>query len=50
MDFMRMLTANFWTMVVLLLFVTETDLPLPKEPSWAEQSQTSYQIGYQQQG
>ena len=23
--------------------------PLPKEPSWAEQSQTSYDIGYQQQ-
>ncbi len=26
------------------------DFPLPKESSWAEQSQTGYEMGYQQQG
>jgi hypothetical protein len=25
-------------------------LPLPKEPSWEEQSQLHYEMGYQQQG
>lgn len=27
-----------------------TDVPLPKEPSWAEQQQSGYEMGYQQQG
>jgi len=26
------------------------NVPLPKESSWAEQSQTGYEMGYQQQG
>lgn len=26
------------------------NLPQPKEPSWEEQSQISYEMGYQQQG
>ena len=26
------------------------NLSYPKEPSWAEQSQTGYEMGYQQQG
>jgi hypothetical protein len=26
------------------------NIPLPKESSWAEQSQTGYEMGYQQQG
>jgi hypothetical protein len=100
MDFMRMLTDNFWTLVVLLLFIItivsivlgillelyKTSIkasqkrmelhneelrlqlmleqqkkedragsplanhPLPKEPSWEEQSQISYEMGYQQRG
>ena len=100
MGFLQTLTENFWTTVVLLLFVISivsiilgialeiykvrsrydqkmlelrneelrlqlkleqqkkenltgpssvANHPLPKEPSWAEQSQTSYDIGYQQQ-
>jgi len=100
MDFMRILTDNFWTMVVLLLFIIsivsivlgillevyKTSIKagqkrmelrneelrlqlmldqqkkedragsppashsLPKEPSWEEQSQISYEMGYQQRG
>ena len=99
MGLLQTLTENFWTTVVLLLFVISivsiilgialeiykvrsrygqkmlelrneelrlqlkleqqkkenlagtsmANHPLPKEPSWAEQSQTSYDIGYQQQ-
>ncbi|HLX56488.1 MAG TPA: hypothetical protein VKR83_05640 [Ktedonobacteraceae bacterium] len=99
MDFMKLLTDNFWTMVVLLLFVIsivsivlgillemyKTSIkasqkrmelrneemrlqlkleqqrkenlaspaalnhPQPKEPSWEEQSQIHYEMGYQQQ-
>jgi predicted Holliday junction resolvase-like endonuclease len=30
--------------------IPPADLPRPKEPSWEEQSQTSYQMGYQQHG
>lgn len=102
MDFIKMLTENFWAAVVLMLFIItivsivlgimlETykvnmkyrqktqelrneelrlqlklgqqkkehmsgsswspDIPLPKEePSWAEQSQSSYKMGYEQRG
>jgi hypothetical protein len=100
MDFMRILTDNFWTLVVLLLFIItivsivlgillelyKTSIKasqkrmelhneelrlqlmleqqkkedragsppanhsLPKEPSWEEQSQISYDMGYQQRG
>ena len=100
MSFMQMLTANFWTMVVILLFIisivsivlgillemyktsiragqkkmelrneelrlrlqleqqkkgnpagsSQVNQPLPKEPSWEEQSQVHYEMGYQQQG
>jgi membrane protein insertase Oxa1/YidC/SpoIIIJ len=28
--------------------ISPVDLPRPKEPSWEEQSQTSYEMGYQQ--
>ncbi len=97
MGFMQMLSANFWTLVVLLLFiitivsivlgillevykfsvksrqkmmelrneelrlqlkleqqkngspVTPSDLPMPKDPTWAEQSHSGYDLGYQQQ-
>ena len=98
MGFMQMLTANFWTMVVILVFViaivsivfgiflelyktsiqasqkkmelrneelrlqlkleqqkagnpagsSPVNHPQPKEPSWEEQSQISYEMGYQQ--
>jgi hypothetical protein len=98
MGFMQMLTDNFWTTVVILLFVItivsivfgilleiyktsttasekrmelrneelrlqlkleqqkketlggspSTNLPQPKEPSWEEQSQINYEMGYQQ--
>ncbi len=30
--------------------LTAANLSTPKEPSWAEQSQTGYELGYQQQG
>ena len=100
MGFMQMLTANFWTMVVILLFIiaivsiifgiflevyktsirasekrielrneelrlqlqleqqkkgnlagpSPVNQPLPKEPSWEEQSQIHYEMGYQQHG
>lgn len=95
MGFMQMLAANFWTTVILMLFIItmvsivlgitleaykvrnrskqkllelrneELRLHLmleqqkkglragtlaePKEPSWEEQVQTSYEMGYQQQ-
>jgi len=93
MSFMQMLAANFWTTVILMIFIIaivsivlgiwleaykvqsksrqkmlelrneELRLKLelqkrgtqagiseePKEPSWEEQAQTSYEIGYQQQ-
>jgi len=97
MGFMQMLTANFWTMVVLLLFIISitsivlgialeaykystrsrqkmmelrneelrlqlkleqqknglpsapSNLPMPKDPTWAEQSHSGYDLGYQQQ-
>jgi len=29
---------------------TVANVPLPKESSWEEQSQTGYEMGYQQQG
>lgn len=29
---------------------SSANVPLPKESSWAEQSQTGYEMGYQQQG
>lgn len=98
MDFLKMLAANFWMTVVILLFIItivsivfgilleiyktsirasekrqelrneelrlqlrleqqkkenvaglpSTNLPQPKEPSWEEQSQISYEMGYQQ--
>jgi hypothetical protein len=94
MSFMQMLAANFWTTVILMLFLIsmvsivlgiwleaykvknkssqkmlelrneELRLRLkleqqkrgtqagileePKEPSWEEQSQTNYEMGYQQ--
>src|SRR5437588_11547523 len=100
MDFLKILTENFWTTVVLLLFIISmvsivlgillevykismrsrqklmelrneelrlqlkleqqkkdnpagspaADFSLPKEPSWAEQSQAGYDMGYQRQG
>jgi hypothetical protein len=98
MDFMKILTENFWTTVVLLLFIISivsivlgillevykirirssqklqelrneelrlrlkleqqgkgTDFPpadfsSPKEPTWGEQVQSGYEIGYQQRG
>ncbi len=101
MGFMQLLTANFWTMVVLLLFIIAivstvlgillefyktsikagqkrqelrneelrlrlqlehrqpkneplagslaADIPQPEDMLWAEQPQTHYQAGYQQQ-
>jgi Tfp pilus assembly protein FimT len=95
MGFMQMLTANFWTMVVLLLFIISivsivlgialeaykssiksrqkmmelrneemrlqlqlqqqrsaplsANIPMPKDPTWAEHEQSGYQMGYQQQ-
>ncbi|MGH2497863.1 MAG: hypothetical protein ACRDIV_24440 [Ktedonobacteraceae bacterium] len=99
MDFLKMLTANFWTTVVILLFIItivsivlgiilemyktsirasqkkmelrneelrlqlkleqqkkgnvldspQANHPQPKEPSWEEQSQVHYEMGYQQQ-
>ncbi len=99
MGFMQMLAANFWIMVVVMLFIISmvsivlgialeaykvssgsrrkmqelrneelrlrlkleqqkkgtltgtpaADLVLPKEPSWEEQSQISYEMGYQRQ-
>ena len=95
MDFIKMMSDNFWTTVVLMLFIItivsivlgivlefyktkiraaekaqelrieelrlQLQLPgrkiehgpsketfFPKEPSWAEQSQMSYEMGYQQ--
>jgi type II secretory pathway pseudopilin PulG len=100
MDFMKILTDNFWTTVVLLLFIITivsivlsilleiykvhirssqklqelrneelrlqlklqeqkkgkgtnfppADYSSPKEPTWGEQAQTGYEMGYQQQG
>ena len=96
MGFMQMLSANFWTLVVLLLFIIAfvsivlgialeaykfsvnsrqkrmelrneelrlqlqlqqqrsgtppaANLPMPKDPTWAEQSPSGYELGYQQQ-
>lgn len=93
MGFMQMLAANFWTTVILMIFIisivsivlgiwleaykvqsrsrqkmlelrneelrltlelrkrgTQASIPVePKEPSWEEQSQTNYEMGYQQQ-
>ena len=95
MDFIKMMSDNFWTTVVLMLFIItmvsivfgivlefyktkiraaekaqelrneelrlqlqlqggkgergpSKDFSQPKEPSWAEQSQMSYEMGYQQ--
>ena len=98
MDFLKLLTANFWITVVILLFIITIvsivfgifleiyktsirasekrmelhneelrlqlkleqqkkenmgssppmNLPQPKEPSWEEQSQIGYEMGYQQ--
>jgi hypothetical protein len=100
MDFLRMLTDNFWTTLILLLFIIAivsivlgillewyktsikanqkrmelhneelrlqltleqqkkedrsgsppANQSMPKEPSWEEQSQISYEMGYQQRG
>ena len=100
MDFMKMLSENFWTTVVLLLFIISivsivlgillevykirirsgqklqelrneelrlqlkleqqkkenrtgfpaADFSSPKEPTWGEQAQTGYEMGYQHQG
>jgi hypothetical protein len=100
MDFMKLLSENFWTTVVLLLFIitivsivlgillevykirirssqklqelrneelrlqlklqeqkkgrgtdfAPTDYSSPKEPTWGEQAQTGYEMGYQQRG
>jgi hypothetical protein len=100
MDFMKLLSENFWTTVVLLLFIitivsivlgillevykirirssqklqelrneelrlqlkleqqqkgnrpdfSAADFPSPKEPTWGEQAQTGYEMGYQHQG
>jgi cell division protein FtsL len=95
MDIIRIMTENFWTTLVLMLFIitivsivmgillefyktriraaeraqelrneelrlqlqlqgrkdvldSSKNVSLPKEPSWAEQSQVSYEMGYQQ--
>jgi hypothetical protein len=95
MDIIRIMTENFWTTLVLMLFIitivsivlgimlefyktkiraseraqelrneelrlqlqlqggkgerdSSKHVSLPKEPSWAEQSQMSYEMGYQQ--
>lgn len=100
MDFMKLLSDNFWTTVVLALFIISivsivmgimlefykvriranqklqelrneelrlqlklqgqkkekgtgsppADFSSPKQPSWEEQAQTGYEMGYQQQG
>ena len=100
MDFMKILSENFWTTVVLVLFIisivsivlgillefykirirssqklqelrneelrlqlkleqqkkgnrpdfSAADFPSPKEPTWAEQAQAGYEMGYQHQG
>src|SRR5690349_4203619 len=100
MDFMKLLSENFWTTVVLLLFIITivsivlgillevyririrssqklqelrseelrlqlklqeqkkgnradfppTDYSSPKEPTWGEQAQAGYEMGYQQRG
>lgn len=100
MDFMKILSENFWTTVVLVLFIitivsivlgillevykirirssqklqelrneelrlqlkleqqrtgkghdfAPTDFSFPKEPTWGEQAQSGYEMGYQQRG
>ena len=100
MDFMKILSENFWTTVILLLFIitivsivlgifleaykirmrssqklqelrneelrlqlklaqqqkgnqpdfSAADFSSPKEPTWGEQEQASYEMGYQHQG
>ena len=100
MDFMKLLSENFWTTVVLLLFIitivsivlgillevykirmrssqklqelrneelrlqlklaqqqkgnrpdfSAADFSSPKEPTWGEQAQAGYEMGYQHQG
>ena len=100
MDFMKILSENFWTTVVLVLFIisivsivlgillefykirirssqklqelrneelrlqlkleqqrkgkgpdfSPPDFSLPKEPTWGEQAQSGYEMGYQQRG